>query len=243
MQSLIIFFFVVGVCSSAHLPSTFQKCSRNKSDFRQCLVKAADNCVSQLNHAIPSAGLINLEPLEIPFMFIPPGSGPTRFDQNYTDLKISGLTKTKFSTLDVDFDNKIIATHFTIPELVLNFTYDVGGKILVFPLSGHGPGLIILDQMVCNYTCHFEEYVKNGEKYFKITRSELLMQPNSVHYKLDNLFNGDEQLGTQINKVLNDNWSDLYADVKSGYEEAYNKIFNSLFSIFFNRVPVSELFG
>ena len=46
----------------------------------------------------------------------------------------------------VDFDNKIIATHFTIPELVLNFTYDVGGKILVFPLSGHGPGLIILGE-------------------------------------------------------------------------------------------------
>lgn len=111
----------------------------------------------------------------------------------------------------VDFDKKVIAFDFTNPELVLNFTYDVGGHILAFPLTGHGPGLIILSRylftcgvvsiflffegnLLSNYSCHFEEYEKNGEKHYRVTRSDLLMQPSLIHYKLDNLFNGDERL-------------------------------------------------
>ncbi|KAJ3651236.1 hypothetical protein Zmor_017287 [Zophobas morio] len=194
MQSLIILSLLLTVCSSTHLPSTFQKCDRHKGDFNQCLPKAVENAISQLNHSIPSVGLINFEPLKIPFLSVAPGGGPAQFYQNYTNLRLSGVTKIQFWRFDVDFDKKVIAFDFTNPELVLNFTYDVGGHILAFPLTGHGPGLIILSNLLSNYSCHFEEYEKNGEKHYRVTRSDLLMQPSLIHYKLDNLFNGDERL-------------------------------------------------
>ncbi|XP_063930317.1 protein takeout-like [Zophobas morio] len=178
----------------------------NKSDFNPCIAKAVENAISQLNHAIPSVGLIGLEPLEIPFMSIAPGGGPASFSHNYTNLKLSGLTQGKVSKFDVDFDKKNICFVFTVPHLRLDFMYDATGKILVLPIDGHGPGVIDLSDLLLSFTFDLEEYEKNGKKYYKIIGSRLTLEPKLIHYKLDNLFNGDERLGKQINDVYFSVW-------------------------------------
>ncbi|KAJ3651227.1 hypothetical protein Zmor_017278 [Zophobas morio] len=184
----------------------FDPVDPNKSDFNPCIAKAVENAISQLNHAIPSVGLIGLEPLEIPFMSIAPGGGPASFSHNYTNLKLSGLTQGKVSKFDVDFDKKNICFVFTVPHLRLDFMYDATGKILVLPIDGHGPGVIDLSDLLLSFTFDLEEYEKNGKKYYKIIGSRLTLEPKLIHYKLDNLFNGDERLGKQINDVYFSVW-------------------------------------
>ncbi|KAJ3651230.1 hypothetical protein Zmor_017281 [Zophobas morio] len=244
MHSLVTFFYVlIAISGCVKLPSSFQKCDRDKSDCNPCIAKAVENAISQLNHARPSVGLIGLEPLEIPFMSIAPGGGPASFSHNYTNLKLSGLTQGKVSKFDVDFDKKIIYFDFTVPHLRLDFMYDATGKILVLPIDGHGPGIIDLSDLLLSFTFDLEEYEKNDKKYYKIIGSRLTLEPKLIHYNLDNLFNGDERLGKQINDVLNDNWSDIFSDLKSSYEESFNKIFTNTFDRLLGKVPVDEIFG
>jgi hypothetical protein len=76
-----------------------------------------------------------------------------------------------------------------------------------------------------------------------VTQKKLLIEPQRLHFKLDNLFNGDKTLGDNINQVMNDNWKEVYGDVKSSYEEAFGKIFASVFDNLLARVPIAELFN
>jgi hypothetical protein len=42
-------------------------------------------------------GLVSFQPLHVPSLVIGAGTGAVAFKQNYNNLKLSGLTKTKFS--------------------------------------------------------------------------------------------------------------------------------------------------
>jgi hypothetical protein len=90
---------------------------------------------------------------------------------------------------------------------------------------------------------YLEEYEKKNKKYYKVVKNTLLIEPQGLHYKLDNLFNGDKALGDNINQVLNDNGKEVYADVKTSYEEAFGKIFATVSDNLLTRVPVAELFN
>jgi hypothetical protein len=82
---------------------------------------------------------------------------------------------------------------------------------------------------------YLEEYEKKNKKYYKVVKNTLLIEPQGLHYKLDNLFNGDKALG--------DNGKEVYADVKTSYEEAFGKIFATVSDNLLTRVPVAELFS
>lgn len=61
-------------------------------------------------------------------------------------------------------------------------------------------------------------------------------------FKFDQLFDGDERLGNEINKVLNENSNEVFADVSEGYEKSFGIIFLGLGSRVFSRVPVDDIF-
>lgn len=77
----------------------------------------------------------------------------------------------------------------------------------------------------------------------KVVNTKLSINPSLVTFNFDNLFDGDENLGNNINKVVNDNWKEVFGDVKSNYEEAFATIIQSLFNNLLGKVPIAELFN
>lgn len=73
--------------------STFTKCDPKQKNFNQCLTKAVENAIKQLNRPIKEVNLPNLEPLDVPSLVIGAGSGAVSFQQNYKNVKVAGLTK------------------------------------------------------------------------------------------------------------------------------------------------------
>lgn len=69
------------------------------------------------------------------------------------------------------------------------------------------------------------------------------MEPQQIHFVLENLFNGDKILGDNVLQIMNDNWKEVYGDVQSSYEEAFGKIFSSIFSNLLSKVSKSDLFN
>jgi hypothetical protein len=68
------------------------------------------------------------------------------------------------------------------------------------------------------------------------------MDPELVSYNFENLFNGDKQLGDNINRVLNDNWKEVFDDVKADYIKVVDRIIVQLFNNFFSKVSQEEAF-
>ncbi|KAJ3651226.1 hypothetical protein Zmor_017277 [Zophobas morio] len=242
MNSVIILCVLFVVCGCVKMPSTFQKCAKNKSDFNQCLLKAVENAVHQLNHPMMAVGLVSLEPLEVSSINISPGTGAAQFTQIYKNVKVYGFSKAKFSEFDFDFNKETITFECSVSNIRVEGEYDFKGRIMVIPFNGKGSGVITLDDVNFVFTFNLDEYDKNGEKYYKIKESTLVAVPQLIHFQLDNLFGEDEALGKHLNDVFNENWKVLWDDVGSSYEEAFNQLITHAFGRFLEKVPVSEIF-
>ncbi|KAH0815009.1 hypothetical protein GEV33_007782 [Tenebrio molitor] len=217
---------LANLCFGAKLPTTFKKCDKKQSDFDQCLSTAVKDALSQLNVGKKEElGQDPLVSLKITKM------------SNFLDLANS------LKANRMDFEKKTLELDVDYPEIIMNFEYQISGKILVLPIQGEGPGRMTLIKPRILLTLYLEEYEKKNKKYYKVVKNTLLIEPQGLHYKLDNLFNGDKALGDNINQVLNDNGKEVYADVKTSYEEAFGKIFATVSDNLLTRVPVAELFS
>lgn len=145
------------------------------------------------------------------------------------------------------------------PELRLDAEYELNGKILLLPVQGQGPCTITLGTDTKNlpitFPKHFflvnawlnhsitgEPYEKKGKRYIKIVDYKVSIVPERMTFKFDNLFNGDQRLGDEINKVVNENWDAIFKDVKASYDETFGLIFKDLSNRVFSRVPFNEIF-
>lgn len=75
----------------------------------------------------------------------------------------------------------------------------------------------------------------------KLTDYIVKIDPERVYYDYSNLFDGDNQLGSMLNRVFNDNWKEIYEDVRSGYELSFGHIFLQLGNMLYKRVPYDEV--
>jgi hypothetical protein len=98
------------------------------------------------------------------------------------------------------------------------------------------------DRLKCFHQFDFEEYEKKGKKYLKVVNSSLSIDPEWITFKFDNLYDGDQVLGDNVNLVMNDNWREIFADAQPSIEEGFTLVFSYLFNNLLSRVPLSELF-
>ncbi|RZC41751.1 JHBP domain containing protein [Asbolus verrucosus] len=260
--SILIFLFYSGSCNQLRKlllllllllsngkksASSFKKCDQKQADFNQCLAAAVQDAITQLKEPIPELGLPGLEPLEIPNLNLPAGSGAVLFSQNYKNFKIFGLTKVNVSKFE--FENNTINMECIFPELRFEFDYNFVGKLLLVPIRGAGPGNASLADTKFIITFHMEEYEKDGKKFLKVVESEVKKLPRLMTVHLGNLTGENDVLRfglgniIDINKLINDNWAQLFDEVKNAYQEFYARTFSVIFNNLLEKVPISELFG
>lgn len=83
---------------------------------------------------------------------------------------------------------------------------------------------------------------KNGVQYPELRRFILNLLPGKIEFKFDNLFGGNEILGNEMNRVLNDNWRIVWEDVKRSYEEAVEIILQDISNKILEKVPFGHYF-
>ncbi|XP_049824583.1 protein takeout [Aethina tumida] len=238
----LVFVAAIVAVPAAKLPSSFGRCHKSDAQFEDCLRKNIEGAIHALAKGAPQLGLNRLEPLEIPSLTIGQGTGPVQVEQNFHDVLIHGLTGSKVEAATADLEKNLITATSLTPELRLEAKYDMSGRVLLLPMVGKGPCNVTLLNTRINHRIALEQYEKNGSAYWKVKAFNVIMKPGKVTYKFDNLFDGQKQLGDEINKVLNDNWSEVFTDVKDGYEKSFGLIFQDLAERVFSRVALKDVF-
>ncbi|KAL5240746.1 hypothetical protein ACI65C_008157 [Semiaphis heraclei] len=227
---------------------SFNLCKKSDPNLDKCLKTSIQSVIPDLAEGYPKLRIPAIEPFELPSLEIEHGKGSSKavsIDLKLKDVKIMGLTSTVIDSLKVDVDNFKTSgkISFTKP-LEITGQYTVNGKVLVLPITGNGPCSIVLNEPVLE----LEEmsgtpFEKNGKTFVQIKKVNLkVASVKNLKVNLENLFNGNKQLGDSMNSILNQNWEVLLEELKPAFEEAIGAISQDIVNKVFQKTAYSDIF-
>ncbi|KAK9874596.1 hypothetical protein WA026_005430 [Henosepilachna vigintioctopunctata] len=237
-----ILIFVVFVCCvhARELPKFLQpfKCS-TKKNVENCIVNNGNKAIPLVAEGIPDYKVPKMNPLLVPFAQLI--STPT-LGLNMTNVKIHNLGNMKLSHVKFNWQTNIFAFDLRCKSIKIEGEYSVNGKIMVLPMKGNGPFEIYLNDGMYNLTISGTISKRNGDKYFHIEETRMNYHFDNVKFQFNNLFDGNKQLGDEMNKFLNENWEPLLADFGPGISKTISSIIAGFMQVLLNQIPHSEIF-
>lgn len=83
---------------------------------------------------------------------------------------------------------------------------------------------------------------KHGKRYLNVTDLKSVTEPALVTFDMENLFGGNEALGKQMNKLLNENWKLVNEEVGGAYNEILSVFFKNIAQKIFTAISLDEIF-
>lgn len=86
-----------------------------------------------------------------------------------------------------------------------------------------------------------ERIIINNREHFKVKDSYVEFTIGGATIKLDNLFNGDAELGKVMNQFLNDNWRSVAAEIRPALEDVIGNILENTADKLFKKYSIDQL--
>ncbi|KAG8325401.1 hypothetical protein J6590_068341 [Homalodisca vitripennis] len=84
---------------------------------------------------------------------------------------------------------------------------------------------------------------KDGKDFAQVTSLKFVVnEADRVYYDLQNLFNGNKELGENMNLVLNDNWKQILDDMRGPVQTALGAAFRQIADNVVHKVPYTTIF-
>lgn len=98
-----------------------------------------------------------------------------------------------------------------------------------------------------DYTAKLLVEERKGKKYYQVANDDNTVlkidKIKRVHWQFKNLFNGDDRLGPEMNRFLNENWKEVFGEVQLAIEQtAAFSIVNYFINGYLHYIPIEELF-
>lgn len=235
--------FLLSFAASLNLPREFKRCRFSDKRRDECLRDAIQDALVLLRNGLQEFNFPKLEPVEVEGMTIGNGNEAVHLDQYYKNVKIYGITEVKIDNVRTEDDGNILKLFLngTIPEIRMTANYNITGKILLIQISGSGKCTIKLSNVFCSPAVIAEHYDVNGIGYSKVQQFITTTIPEKVDFDFENLF-GDNDIGKEINKLINDEWEIIFHDLRPAIETALGAIFKDITNIIYTKVPFNDLF-
>ncbi|XP_065169909.1 protein takeout-like [Atheta coriaria] len=239
---IISLILAVGVYS-AKLPEYLTKCQKGPD---------SSDCVKTNTQAVIDALIKNVgEP-----KFKLQGLTPIHVDK--IDLQATSQLKVILSNVDFFGFNELqpagggvteetLQVKAHLPRVELVGDYDINGKILILPIQGQGTFNITMVDFDVDYTAKLLVEERKGKKYYQVANDDNTVlkidKIKRVHWQFKNLFNGDDRLGPEMNRFLNENWKEVFGEVQLAIEQtAAFSIVNYFINGYLHYIPIEELF-
>ncbi|KAL1492276.1 hypothetical protein ABEB36_012750 [Hypothenemus hampei] len=214
-------------------------CSRSSPDFKKCCVNHGNEALPALLKGDNRLKLPSMTPLTFPKVEV--NAGPN-LKLSFNDANFYGLETIQLLDMDVDFGQQTMEVKLKSDRISVIGQYDVDGKIMVLPLTGKGPENITIINTDFVYKMTYTTTVKNGKAYVKPAKDDLKWKIAKAYFQLDNLFNGNVQMGDNVNKFLNDNDQDVLKELGGAVTEVIRIIARTVADALFSSTPLDEIF-
>ncbi|KAK9874602.1 hypothetical protein WA026_005434 [Henosepilachna vigintioctopunctata] len=240
VRSLFIVLQFVYFFQAKELPEFFQnyRCSLTK-DFRNCFIEKGNKVIPVIAKGDPELHIPKMIPLELKHLQLV--ETPT-LNLHLSDIKIYGLDEMKIRDVRLFKNYGGFSAMLEGKNLTIEGQYSVNGKILVLPIKGNGPFSLYLKNGLYKAIVTAEAYEKNGKKYFRSTGDKLEYSVENITFDLDNLFDGNKQLGDEMNRFLNENWDLLLTDFGPGIAKIVSSMHRKMFDAFTSEYAIYEIF-
>ncbi|KAK9874603.1 hypothetical protein WA026_005435 [Henosepilachna vigintioctopunctata] len=197
-----------------------------KEDLEACFVKNGNLAIPLLAKGDPDFHIPKMNPMEISFIQLI--STPT-LGLNLTNVEIHGLDQARIERAKLNWKDNIFTIYLKSGNLTIEGDYVADGKVLVMPIKGNGRFKVFLKNGDFEAANIAEMLEIKGEKFFKLTDTRLNYKFERVEFQFDNLFDGNKELGDQVNKFLNENWDILLTDFGPGISATISSIIRDIF--------------
>ncbi|KAK3927384.1 Protein takeout [Frankliniella fusca] len=239
---------LIAVCAapseaSSKLPSNFKRCRADDPKLNECLRVAVEDAFHKMKDGISSLGVLPVDPLKVDRIKINQGQGSVSLNMDLSNIIISGLAHTSMTNYSADLPNGILRTETFTKTLRMDFNHVVGGRILLLPIRGAGPGTITLsDLTVHHYLKSVPKTKKDGKTYWNLQEYKVKFIPKHISMDFKGLFGGDGRLGDQLNTFLNQNALIIYEEIGGAFEDAFSAVFKEVTTRVFSKVPYNDIF-
>lgn len=82
---------------------------------------------------------------------------------------------------------------------------------------------------------------KDGVEHLDVDKIQVEFNIGGASVHLNNLFNGDSELGQAMNAFLNDNWREITAEIRPALAESIERILREMAKRMYDLYPVNQL--
>ncbi|XP_055904093.1 protein takeout [Eupeodes corollae] len=241
MPSQLLNFYILTVflysgTFAALLPENFRICQRSDPNLNECIKQCVEDFRERMPVGIPELNIPPFEPLVVPEVKLDKDSGSIFVHSTYKDIEVRGLSEFNIKKLIADINNNTLVMELYFPIIKIKANYTLMGKIMMLPLVGEGICNANLSNVKVLASVVGNRYFINGNEHLRIDDVKIRYKIKDTKVHLDNLFNGDNALGEQMNSLLNENWGSLSEEmqpiIEDGMAEVLQKTTEKLFQMY-----------
>uniref|UniRef100_A0A2S2Q1H3 Circadian clock-controlled protein n=1 Tax=Sipha flava TaxID=143950 RepID=A0A2S2Q1H3_9HEMI len=120
------------------LPNFVHVCKRSDPQLDKCLIQTIESVRPELPNGIPKLQIPALEPMTIPMLVVNRNEDSLKVKATIKDIQAWGGSKFVVSNLKINLEKLSGEGTILLPNLLVNCTYDVDGRLMVIPLQGQG---------------------------------------------------------------------------------------------------------
>ncbi|XP_053692559.1 uncharacterized protein LOC128741009 [Sabethes cyaneus] len=213
---LSVFYLSVGLGEIAPILQSMV-CSRSDPDLSKCVTNAMNSIRSALALGDFGAGRTApmLDPYQIKTLDIRNGQN---FEVLLRNATIEGIGDYKITELREDLPQKKFNFRLNLPSLFVKGKYDLNMYVLLSRIFGKGNFNMTLIDTLADVTAQYFLEPKDGKNLVQFKPLDIKLKFDKARFYLDNLFDGDQNLGQFGNNAINSFPSLLLDQVKPGIE-------------------------
>ncbi|KAJ2951178.1 hypothetical protein O0L34_g5571 [Tuta absoluta] len=204
-----------------------------------CILNSAQAAVPFFADGIPDLGVTPMDPLVLEDLKSTEGD----LKLHFKNLNVAGPRNCKFNRVTMGADVSHLDFEAECPITVTG-QYKAEGKLLFVPIEGEGDLEVKTDKILLKLNAKVETVTGgDGKPHWHVASYDHTYEPQErIHFKLTNLFGGDESKAAPVLTILNESWKEVILSIgKPIIKEIIDKAKDDI-NVFLAAVPAEELY-
>lgn len=217
-------------------------CKRNNPDLDKCIVDVLNGFSSSVKKGFPDLKIPSLDPLFVSEIKVLQGNGPVSIDSTFTNQKFHGISNYKIERAKINLSTGRMEFDVSLPWLYVDGDYNIKGQVLILPIRGNGDSWSNYTSVTGTAVLSGKTVQRSAKDYYSLENVDFDISVEKATIHMNNLFNGNKELGDAMNKFMTDNWTAVFKELKPVINETIETIIKDIAAKLFQKYSLNELF-